>query len=85
MVRKLSTYSRYELNSRVDWQLKWDTPALIRNDHIRRCLEYHRQLDAGTYEDTLSPARLETDFDVASPDVQQAVGTQLSAYERGQP
>ncbi|VDB89639.1 unnamed protein product [Peniophora sp. CBMAI 1063] len=35
----------------IDWQLQWDSPALIQSDAVYRALEYHRRMEAGCHED----------------------------------
>ncbi|KZV63722.1 hypothetical protein PENSPDRAFT_691388 [Peniophora sp. CONT] len=71
-----------DLKLAVDWQLKWDTPAIMQSDYLRRWHEHARQKDAGTYEEILLLDKFEREFDAASPAVQRAVQLTVGAWTR---
>lgn len=60
-------YPSFSYRRRIDWQLEYDTAAIIRTDYVRRSLERHRRVEAGTHESVLSPEAFEREFAEASP------------------
>ncbi|KZV71923.1 hypothetical protein PENSPDRAFT_751309 [Peniophora sp. CONT] len=70
------------LKQAIDWQLQWDSPALILTDGVRRSLEHHRRHEAGEGDAISTADRFGRDFDAASPAVQHAAVCTFSAWSR---